>query len=237
MECSYHYKQQRQNKVILTVEDVMGHTGTIVLRGTCVAWFDQIRLKKNHIWEFRHLFAHRNSVSGDVELHTTPWSSYECLFDDDIRAIGFKNKYYQCIVLNAKQMDLSCLLQEKYCELKTDNNHVYEQCFPCLPFNQVKMFYRPALMTIKYKESTVRVHVPSDVLEKLFLNIPPSILNKLVLFTGNVTYGMVIADLCHSILADTGESYILKIRSHFVLDENSMQQEHDFYLLNIHLSL
>ncbi|MEE6523031.1 hypothetical protein FKM82_021743, partial [Ascaphus truei] len=147
-----------------------------------------------HVWDFRHLFARRNSISGDIELHTTPWSSYECLFDDDRRAVDFKERYHRNDGPPTKEMDIQTLLEEKCSgqiqvkahitelefpnagcqnqrilldqgttlsdilaslpaivysgcgkcrrELKTDGNQVYDQCLPCLPFNQVKMFYR-----------------------------------------------------------------------------------------------
>ncbi|CAH2312195.1 Hypothetical predicted protein [Pelobates cultripes] len=286
-ECIYHYKGQKQNKIILAVEQIKGHTGTIVLWGACISWLDWIRPKKDHIWEFRHLFSHRNSVSGDIELHTTPWSSCECLFDDDSRAVDFKKWYLQNKESNTKEMDLLCLLDEKYTgdivlkasisellfpmlyhqhislnmrtpfshimvylpkiiysgcgkcqkELRTDENHVYEQCLSCLPFNKVTDFYRPAVMTIKNKECEIRVHVSSNILQKIFLNIPPSSLNKAVLCSSTVTYAMVVADLCHSLLAETRESYILKISSRFLLDENSIPLEQEFNLLDFNISI
>ncbi|KAM8930692.1 shieldin complex subunit 2 [Pelodytes ibericus] len=286
-ECTYHYKGQRQNKILLSVEEVKGHTGTLVLWGTCISWADRIRLKKDHIFEFKYLFTHRNSVSREVELHSTPWSSCECLFDDDSKAVDFKKRYLRNAILNAKETDLRGLLEQKYSgeillnasildlqfpgsehhhismdhstrlsdilihlpeivylgcgkcrrKLKTDDNYVYKQCLSCLPFNQLKMFYKPALMTVKNRECRVQVHVTSDVLEKIFLNITPNLLNNVVLCSTNVTYGMVVADLCHSLLAQTEESYILKIRSQFVLDENSIPLEQEFDLLDFHLNI
>ncbi|XP_075466619.1 shieldin complex subunit 2-like isoform X2 [Ascaphus truei] len=192
-ECTYHYKGQRQKKVILTVEEAKEHTGTLVLWGTGTSWCDQIRRRRDHVWDFRNLFARRNSISGDIELHTTPWSSCECLFDDDRRAVDFKERYHRNDGPPTKEMDIQTLLEEKCSgqiqvkahitelefpnagcqnqrilldqgttlsdilaslpaivysgcgkcrrELKTDGNQVYDQCLPCLPFNQVKMFY------------------------------------------------------------------------------------------------
>ncbi|MEE6524224.1 hypothetical protein FKM82_023571, partial [Ascaphus truei] len=45
-ECTYHYKGQRQKKVILTVEEAKEHTGTLVLWGTGTSWCDQIRRRR-----------------------------------------------------------------------------------------------------------------------------------------------------------------------------------------------
>ncbi|OCT85348.1 shieldin complex subunit 2 [Xenopus laevis] len=285
-ECVYHYKGQKQNKVILTVEEVKWHTHTMVLWGSCISWCDQIRLKRDHIWDFRYLYTRRNPVSGEIELHTTPWSTCECLFDDDKRAVDFKRTYFKNEENFIRQMDLLSLLEEKCSgeiqikasiseleflipgcrsvfmdhrtqlsdilkflptviysgcekcrrELKTDENQVYEQCFFCLPFNKVKTFFRLVLMTIVSGEHGICVNVPSDILEKIFLNISPNLLNKPVAFT-TVTYGVIVADLCHSLLAKTAETYLLKIRSNFVLDENSIPIYQEFYLLDFHIEL
>lgn len=53
----------------------------------------------------------------------------------------------------------------------------------------------------------------------------------------DTTYGMLVADLCHSLVTDTKASFLLEIRSHFVLDENSYPLEKDFHLLAFHLDL
>ncbi|KAM4721123.1 shieldin complex subunit 2 [Rhinophrynus dorsalis] len=284
-ECMYRYKGQRQNKVILTVEENKWSKSTLVLWGASTSWCDQIQLKRDHIWEFRHLFTRRNPDSDDLELHTTPWSSCECLFDDDSRATDFHKRYLE-EGSPTKHMDLITLLEEKCScvvqlkasiseleflvpscqnivinekdtlsdimeslpaivysgcgrckrELKTDENYIYEQCFFCLPFSQVKMLYRPALMTAVSGDSLIRVHVPSNVLEKIFLNISPNILDKVIVGTTDVTNTAIVADLCHSLLLDTGETYILKIRSHFVLDENSITLDREFHLLDFHIT-
>ncbi|XP_053325090.1 shieldin complex subunit 2 [Spea bombifrons] len=287
IECMYNYKGQKQNKIVLTVEEAKGHNGTLVLWGASVSWCDQIRLKKHHVWEFRYLLTHKNSVSGDIELHTTPWSSCECLFDDDRRSTDFKKLYFQNEILKVKQMDLDVVLEERYSgevlvnarikelkfltslhqhitmdhktcltdilvslpditytgcakcqrELKADANDIYLQCLFCLPFNQVKLFYRPAQITITHGEIGVSINVPPDILQIIFLNISPNLLDKVVLCSNNVTYGMVVSDLCYSLLAETGESFIFKIRSNFVLDENSIPLQQEFNLLEFHLNL
>eukprot|EP00079_Xenopus_tropicalis_P010159 XP_002934757.2 PREDICTED: protein FAM35A [Xenopus tropicalis] len=286
-ECVYHYKGQKQNKVILTVEEVRWHTHTMVLWGSSISWCDQIRLKRDHIWDFRYLYTRRNTVSGDIELHTTPWSSCECLFDDDRRSVEFKKMYLENEERFIRQMDLLTLLEEKCSgeiqvkasiseleffipghksvfmdhrtqlsdilkilptviysgcekcrrELKTDENQVYEQCFFCLPFNQVKTFYRPALMTTVSGEHGICVNVPSHILEKIFLNISPNLLNKPIAYNRTIMHSVIVADLCHSLLAKTSETYLLKIRTNFVLDENSIPIHQEFHLVDFHIEL
>ncbi|KAM4652038.1 shieldin complex subunit 2 [Discoglossus pictus] len=286
-ECVYQFKGHKQKKIILTVEEIKGHPCTMVLWGSCITWCDQIQRRREHIWEFRHLFVRRNSVTGDMELHTTPWSSCECLFHDDKRAVEFKKIYNKNEGSLLQQMDIQTLLEEKCSgeiqlkasiselefsmpgsqnilidqdtvlsdilvsiptiiysgcgncrvELKTDENHVFEQCFSCLPFNQVKKFYRPVRMTAVSGDYGIRVNVPSDILEKIFLNISPESVDKAVVSCSEVTYKLVVADLVHSLVAGTGESHLLKIRSHFVLDENSVPMEQEFYLLDFEIIL
>lgn len=55
--------------------------------------------------------------------------------------------------------------------------------------------------------------------------------------SSDITYSMIVADVCHSLLADMEASYLLEIRSHFVLDENSYPLQKDFHLLNFHPDL
>lgn len=67
-----------------------------------------------HLWDFKYLLVQRSSVSGDLELHTTPWSYCECLFDDDKRAIEFKEKFQKSRTSVTKMTNLSAHLDEKY---------------------------------------------------------------------------------------------------------------------------
>ncbi|XP_069466882.1 shieldin complex subunit 2 isoform X2 [Ambystoma mexicanum] len=282
-ESIYLFKGKTQKKVILTVEQMKGKHGTLVLWGTGTLWQTQIQRKRDHIWEFRNVFARRNTTSGDIELHTTPWSSCECLFEDDKRALEFKANYQKPEAPPPKIIDIASVLEEKYsgvvqvrahisqlrftmgthqiqhlildsstslewileslpemiysgcgkcsCELKTDENMIYQQCYQCLPFNQVKVYYRPAILTVFGGESEIQVHVLPQMVEKIFLNIPPHFFNRRIVSSSEVTYGMVVADLCYSLLCDSGDSYQMTIRSVFELDDNSMPLQRDFHLL------
>ncbi|XP_073500274.1 shieldin complex subunit 2 [Phyllobates terribilis] len=282
-ESTYHFKGMKQNKIILTVEQVKGKTSTLVLWGACVSWCDQIRLKRDHVWVFKYLFCKKNIMSEDLELHTTPWSSCECLFDDDQRAVDFQRRYNISL---AKQMSLLALFDDRYSgeiqvkgrisqigfhipgkskilighktsisdilkslsdiiypgcgkckrELTIDDNNVYEQCYVCLPFNQVRIFYRSAEMSIISDNCCICVQVPPDILEDIFLNIAPNLLPKGFPSCLHVTYAAIVADLCQSLVAQTGESFVFTIRSQFMLDENSIPLEKDFHLLDFHLN-
>ncbi|XP_019472998.1 shieldin complex subunit 2 isoform X2 [Meleagris gallopavo] len=248
-----------------------------------------IAILTGHLWDFKYLLVQHSSVSGDFELHSTPWSSCECLFDDDKRAIAFKEKFQKSKASLMKVTNLSAHLEEKCSgvievkarvlqlkftistgqyrqlifhadtslefvlaslpiitysgcakcglELQADENMIYKQCFRCLPYNKVKIFYRPALMTVEDGGCEINIHVVSELMEKIFLNIPADWLNRSVVPSSDITYGMIVADLCHSLLADMEASYLMEIRSHFVLDENSYPLQKDFHLLNFHPDL
>ncbi|KAM6348099.1 shieldin complex subunit 2 isoform 2-T2 [Alca torda] len=288
-ESVYSYRGGNQRKIILTVEQNRDQQYRMVLWGAGAAWCPQLQRKKDHIWDFKYLLVQHSSVSGDFELHTTPWSSYECLFDDDKRAIEFKEKFQKSKTSHMQMTKLSALLEEKCSgvvqvkahilelkftvstgqykqlifradtslecvlaslpmitysgcakcglELQADENMIYKQCIRCLPYNKVKAFYRPALMTVEDGGYEIYVHVVSELMEKIFLNIPADWLNRLVVPSSDITYSTIVADLCHLLLADTEASYLLEIRSHFVLDENSYPLQKDFHLLNFHPDL
>ncbi|XP_074686556.1 shieldin complex subunit 2 isoform X1 [Strix aluco] len=288
-ESVYSYRGGNQRKIVLTVEQNRYQHYRMVLWGAGAAWCPQLQRKKDHIWDFKYLLVQHSSVSGDFELHTTPWSSYECLFDDDKRAIEFREKFQKSKTSLMQMTKLSAHLEEKcsgvmqvkarilelkftistgqykqlsFCadtsleyvlaslpmitysgcakcglELQADENMIYKQCIRCLPYNKVKTFYRPALMTVEDGGYEIYVHVVSELIEKIFLNIPADWLNRLVVPSSDITYSTIVADLCHSLLADTEASYLLEIRSHFVLDENSYPLQKDFHLLNFHPDL
>ncbi|XP_021254639.1 protein FAM35A isoform X2 [Numida meleagris] len=229
-ESVYSYRGGYQRKIILTVEQNRDQHYRMVLWGAGAAWCPQLQRRKGHLWDFKYLLVQHSSVSGDFELHTTPWSSCECLFDDDKRAIEFKEKFQRSKESLMKMTNLSAHLEEKYSgviqvkahvlelkftisagqyrqlvfcadtslervlaslpiitysgcakcglELQADENMIYKQCFRCLPYNKVKTFYRPALMTVEDGGYEIYVHVVSELMEKIFLNIPADWLNR-----------------------------------------------------------
>ncbi|XP_070327076.1 shieldin complex subunit 2 isoform X3 [Odocoileus virginianus] len=230
-EALYSYRGQKQRKVMLTVEQTQGQHYVLVLWGPGAAWYPQLQRKKDYIWEFKYLFVQRNCILENLELHTTPWSSCECLFDDDIRAITFKAKFQKNIPSFVKMSDLATHLEEKH----SDENKIYKQCFSCLPFTMKKMYYRPALMTIVDGKCKVCIHVGSKLIEKILLNISPDWLNRIIAPPSDVTYRMVAADLLHALLAGSRAPCVLKVQSLFVLDENSYPLQQDFSLLDFYL--
>lgn len=281
-EALYSYRGQKQRKVVLTVEQAQGQHYVLVLWGPGAAWYTQLQRKKDSIWEFKYLFVQRNSILENLELHTTLWSSCECLFDDDTRAISFKTKFQKNTSSFVKISDLATHLEDKYSgvvlikakvselvfsaaaaqkialnarstlqsifsslpsivyagcahcgsELETDENRIYRQCLSCLPFVGKKIFYRPALMTIVDGRYNTCVHVGSKMMEQILLNISPDCLNRVIVPSSEVTYGMVASDLLHSLLAVSAEPCVLKIQSLFELDENSYPLQQDFSLLD-----
>lgn len=281
-EALYSYRGQKQRKVVLTVEQAQGQHYVLVLWGPGAAWSTQLQRRKDCIWEFKYLFVQRNCILENLELHTTLWSSCECLFDDDTRAISFKAKFQKNTSSFVKISDLATHLKDKYSgvvlikakvselvfsaaatqkialnarstlksifsslsnimyagcahcgsELETDENRIYRQCLSCLPFVGKKTFYRPALMTIVDGRHSTCVHVGSKMMEQILLNISPDCLNRVIVPSSEVTYGMVAADLLHSLLAVSAEPCVLKIQSLFELDENSYPLQQNFSLLD-----
>ncbi|XP_036590712.1 shieldin complex subunit 2-like [Trichosurus vulpecula] len=285
-EAVYGYRGQKQRKIILTVEQVQDQHFILVLWGPGAAWYSDIQRKRDHLWEFKYLLTQHNSTLGSLELHTTPWSSCECLFEDDTRAVEFKAKFqkreshlvnishlsdlleekhsgvvqvkaqilalmFPVVVHKSRQLVLdasssledilTCLPSIMYSgcgkcglELETDENQIYKQCVSCLPFTMVKFYYRSALMTVSDGKNKVCIHVGSEMMQKILLNIPPDWLSRVVVPSSGITYGMVAADLCHSLLASRERAYTLKVQSLFILDENSYPLQQDFYLLDFH---
>ncbi|XP_039575688.1 shieldin complex subunit 2 isoform X2 [Passer montanus] len=230
-ESVYSYRGGSQKKIILTVEQNRDQHYRMVLWGAGATWYPQLQRKKDHIWDFKYLLVQCSSVSGDLELHTTPWSSCECLFDDDKRAVEFREKFQKSQTSLMELTRLSALLEEKCSgvvqvkahilelkftistgqykqlifsadtslegvlaslpmitysgcarcglELQADENMIYKQCVRCLPYSKVKTFYRPALMTVEGEGYEIYVHVVSELVEKIFLNIPADWLKRL----------------------------------------------------------
>ncbi|XP_058155401.1 shieldin complex subunit 2 isoform X2 [Dasypus novemcinctus] len=285
-EASYSYRGQKQRKAMLTVEQAQGQHYMLVLWGPGEAWHPQLQRRKDFIWEFKYLLVQRNCMLENLELHTTPWSSCECLFDDDVRAVQFKAKFPKSAPSFVTMSDLATHLENKRSgvilikpqileltfpvttaqktqialnarsslesifssfpniiytgcakcglELETDENKIYKQCFSCLPFSTKKPFYRPALMTVVDGSQKVCIHVGSEMIEKILLNISADLLNRVIVPSSEITYRMVAADVLHSLLADRGAPCTLEVQSLFVLDENSYPLQQDFYLLDFH---
>ncbi|XP_062926789.1 shieldin complex subunit 2 [Mobula hypostoma] len=288
-ENMYTYNGKKQQKIVLTVEQLKDKPGTLTLWGNAISWQSLIQKKLDHVWDFRILLVCQNPITGDLELHTTPWSSCECLFDDDERAIEFRSKYQPSKMACVKVKDISTLLCTRHSatfelrthiiamkwstfssldplftmdaftsvettlaslshltysgckscgsELEFDENGIYQQCIPCLPNNALKIYYRPTVLTLADGNSTIDVFVSSKLMEKIFLNIPPTCLQKPIGPFGKVTYGFVIADLCCSLFTYPGDCYVLTVQSQLQLDENSIAMKQDFYLLDFHPDL
>uniref|UniRef100_A0A2I2ZQ08 Uncharacterized protein n=1 Tax=Gorilla gorilla gorilla TaxID=9595 RepID=A0A2I2ZQ08_GORGO len=96
------------------------------------------------------------------------------------------------------------------------------------------LFCRPALMTAVDGRHDVCIRVESKLIEKILLNISADCLNRVIVPSSEITYGMVVADLFHSLLAVSAEPCVLKIQSLFVLDENSYPLQQDFSLLDFY---
>ncbi|XP_067408596.1 shieldin complex subunit 2 isoform X2 [Emydura macquarii macquarii] len=128
-ESVYSYKGEKQRKIILTVEQISDQHYVMVLWGAGAAWCPQLQRKKDHIWEFKYLLARCSSVSGDLELHTTPWSSCECLFDDDKRAVEFKEKFKKSEKSVMTVTNLSTYLEGKCSGVIQLKAHVLELKF------------------------------------------------------------------------------------------------------------
>ncbi|XP_069876875.1 shieldin complex subunit 2 isoform X1 [Dipodomys merriami] len=112
-EALYTYRGQKQRKIVLTVEQAQGQHYTLVLWGPGAAWCPQLQRKKDYIWEFKNLFVQHNCIVENLELHTTPWSTCECLFDDDRRAVAFKKKFQKSAPSLVKMSDLETHLKDK----------------------------------------------------------------------------------------------------------------------------
>uniref|UniRef100_A0A0D9RBY2 Shieldin complex subunit 2 n=1 Tax=Chlorocebus sabaeus TaxID=60711 RepID=A0A0D9RBY2_CHLSB len=129
-EAVYSYRGQKQKKVMLTVEQAQDKHYVLVLWGPGAAWYPQLQRKKGYIWEFKYLFVQRNYTLENLELHTTPWSSCECLFDDDIRAITFKAKFQKSTPAFVKISDLAAHLEDKCSGVILIKAQISELAFP-----------------------------------------------------------------------------------------------------------
>ncbi|XP_043332318.1 shieldin complex subunit 2 isoform X1 [Cervus canadensis] len=147
-EALYSYRGQKQRKVMLTVEQTQGQHYVLVLWGPGAAWYPQLQRKKGYIWEFKYLFVQRNCILENLELHTTPWSSCECLFDDDIRAITFKAKFQKNIPSFVKMSDLATHLEEKHSGVILIKAQILELVFPITAVQKIALNARSSLKSI-----------------------------------------------------------------------------------------
>ncbi|KAM5236476.1 shieldin complex subunit 2 [Ctenodactylus gundi] len=129
-EALYNYRGQKQRKVMLTVEQAQGQHYVLVLWGPGAAWYPQLQRKRDYIWEFKYLFVQRNCLLESLELHTTLWSSCECLFDDDVRAIAFRTKFQKSTLSFIKMSDLATHLKEKNSGVVLVKAQILELAFP-----------------------------------------------------------------------------------------------------------
>ncbi|EFB16134.1 hypothetical protein PANDA_003419, partial [Ailuropoda melanoleuca] len=147
-EALYSYRGQKQRKVMLTVEQVQGQHYVLVLWGPGAAWYPQLQRKKDYIWEFKYLFVQRNDILESLELHTTFWSSCECLFDDDKRAIAFKAKFQKSMPSIVKMSDLATHLEDKRSGVILIKAQILELTIPIPAAQKVALNARSSLSSI-----------------------------------------------------------------------------------------
>ncbi|XP_059025673.1 shieldin complex subunit 2 isoform X1 [Mustela lutreola] len=147
-EALYSYRGQKQRKVMLTVEQVQGQHYVLVLWGPGAAWYPQLQRKKDYIWEFKYLFVQHNDILESLELHSTFWSSCECLFDDDIRAITFKAKFRKSMPSFVKMSDLATYLEEKRSEVILIKAQISELVIPVPAAQKIALCARSSLKRI-----------------------------------------------------------------------------------------
>ncbi|XP_036317118.1 shieldin complex subunit 2 isoform X2 [Pipistrellus kuhlii] len=212
-EAVYSYRGQKQRKVLLTVEQVQGQHYVLVLWGRGATWYPQLQRKKGVILVKAQILELVFHAATAQKIVINAHSSLKSIFS------SLPNITYTGCA--------KCGL-----ELETDENKIYKQCFSCLPCTTKKIYYRPALMTIADGLYKVCVHVGSKLMEKILLNISPDWLSRVIAPPSEVTYGLVAADMLHSLLAACGAPCVLKVQSLFVLEENSYPLQQDLSLLD-----
>ncbi|XP_024108754.1 shieldin complex subunit 2 isoform X2 [Pongo abelii] len=214
-EAVYSYRGQKQKKVMLTVEQAQDQHYVLVLWGPGAAWYPQLQRKKGVVLIQAQISELAFPITAAQKIALNAHSSLKSIFSSLPNIV-----YTGCA---------KCGL-----ELETDENRIYKQCFSCLPFTMKKIYYRPALMTVVDGRHDVCIRVESKLIEKILLNISADCLNRVIVPSSEITYGMVVADLFHSLLAVSAEPCVLKIQSLFVLDENSYPLQQDFSLLDFY---
>uniref|UniRef100_G1RLR3 Uncharacterized protein n=1 Tax=Nomascus leucogenys TaxID=61853 RepID=G1RLR3_NOMLE len=214
-EAVYSYRGQKQKKVMLTVEQAQDQHYVLVLWGPGAAWYPQLQRKKGVVLIKAQISELAFPITAAQKIALNAHSSLKSIFSSLPNIV-----YTGCA---------KCGL-----ELETDENRIYKQCFSCLPFTRKKIYYRPVLMTVIDGRHDVCIRVESKLIEKILLNISADCLNRVIVPSSEITYGMVVADLFHSLLAVSAEPCVLKIQSLFVLDENSYPLQQDFFLLDFY---
>uniref|UniRef100_A0A2I3GH86 Uncharacterized protein n=1 Tax=Nomascus leucogenys TaxID=61853 RepID=A0A2I3GH86_NOMLE len=147
-EAVYSYRGQKQKKVMLTVEQAQDQHYVLVLWGPGAAWYPQLQRKKGYIWEFKYLFVQHTYTLENLELHTVPWSSCECLFDDDITAITFKAKFQKNAPSFVKISDLATRLEDKCSGVVLIKAQISELAFPITAAQKIALNAHSSLKSI-----------------------------------------------------------------------------------------
>ncbi|XP_027030648.1 shieldin complex subunit 2 [Tachysurus fulvidraco] len=102
-------------KAVLTVEQGDGRQGAVVLWGTALTWLQHIHTNKDAVWEVRLLLVKQDGTSGLLELHSTPWSSFQALLPSNPRYKEFCSTVTShCGSSTSFEIDLPTLLSQKY---------------------------------------------------------------------------------------------------------------------------
>ncbi|RXM29782.1 Protein FAM35A [Acipenser ruthenus] len=96
---------------------------------------------------------------------------------------------------------------------------------------------RPAVMTVTDGDSVISVEVPPVLVEQIFLNIPAEQLNKPAVPSSQLSFSQVVSEMCLSLLSHPADTFLLTLRSSFLLDENSIPLRQHFLLLDFHPEL
>ncbi|XP_026210216.1 shieldin complex subunit 2 isoform X2 [Anabas testudineus] len=106
-----------QLKAVLTVEQVDGHQGALLLWGAAVDWLHRFNRDRAAVWDFRVLLVKEGLTSDLLELHSTPWSSVRPLDPRDRRVQDFhppRPARTGASSSSSLELDLDTLLSQKY---------------------------------------------------------------------------------------------------------------------------
>ncbi|XP_028983204.1 shieldin complex subunit 2 [Betta splendens] len=124
-----------QLHAVLSVEQVDGAEGTLVLWGAAVDWLQRFKGHRVAVWEFRVLLVREGLTSDFLELHSTPWSSVQPLDPCDPRApeLNTPRPIQTRTSSSSLELDLDTLLSQKYSgevELRAQVNSFHFQDSP-----------------------------------------------------------------------------------------------------------